>query len=255
MDLVGFLAATFCRGVPLVFAPTTLLGMVDACMGGKNGVNCSFGKNLIGSFYPPALIFLDLEMLTTLEDRAWLEGLSEVIKYALIAAPDLFALLQTQTLATLKKKEILQKMIERSLTIKHAIVMRDPEERLGERRILNFGHTIAHALEVESAYTLSHGAALYLGMRVESLISQEMGMLSQKARSDIDALLSRFAIDISHSPDQAKVKRAFSRDKKAIHERPRFVLLQQIGKAAPCQGAYCTHVPEEIIENALKTCL
>lgn len=251
MDLVGFLAATFCRGVPLVFVPTTLLGMIDACVGGKNAVNCPFGKNLIGTRYEPTAVVFDLDLLETLDERAWREGMSEAIKYALIQSPELFTLLKGASLGDLKRPPLLEALIRQCVGIKRRVVAKDPDERLGFRRILNFGHTVAHAIEAVSAYEVTHGEALYLGLRAESQMSAELGHLARGTLEEICAVVQRFSLPAERSLPKHRVMEMLVRDKKAEKGVPRFVLLEEIGRVVPNDGAYCAPVPEAIIERCL----
>lgn len=156
-DVVGFVAATYCRGVPWVAIPTTLLGMVDASIGGKTGVNTAAGKNLIGAFYPPEVVWIDLSMLATLPAYEMQSGLAEVIKYSLIGSRDLFlALEKSRAKWAARDPDFLRSVIAECATIKSAIVEGDFRET-GARRILNFGHTIGHVIEREKT-TGSHTA-------------------------------------------------------------------------------------------------
>lgn len=244
-DLIGFLASTFCRGVPLVLAPTTLLGMVDAAIGGKTGVNTPFGKNLVGTFYPASKILIDPSVLNTLPPEELTNGTAEIIKYALIYSPTLFEQLKTSTL-----DQILQKCIE----IKTHVVQEDFEEKKGLRRILNFGHTIGHALEKIENYKISHGEAVAIGMLVESYISMKMGYLSMEAFQEIDALIRTFPfpLQLSDAVTKEAMLSALSHDKKAAKGSVRFVLLKKIGACEPFGGEYCTAIPAPILNEALE---
>ncbi len=250
-DLVGFLASTYCRGVPLVFAPTTLLAMVDAAIGGKTAVNTSSGKNLIGSFYPADQILIDPGALSTLPKAQWTNGIAEVIKYALIASPELF-----QILRNWKPMDpaYLEMIIQECVLIKAKVVEMDYEEKSGLRRILNFGHTIAHALELLENYQISHGEAVAIGMLVESFISVRMKHLPVSALSDIESLIRSFpfALKISSEVTEEDMRDALLLDKKSAKGAVRFVQLSKIGACHPFNKEYCSSIPEETLDEALK---
>ncbi len=246
-DLAGFVAATYCRGVRLVLIPTTLLGMVDAAIGGKNGVNTPKAKNRIGTFYFPELIMIDTDFLKTLPEKEMLMGGAEILKYGLIDDPSLF-----QDLPKLFSS--IDKTIEKSIAAKKKVVGEDPEEKKGLRRILNFGHTIGHALETIENYKISHGEAVAIGLLVESYLSHLMGYLSSPNFHKIERLLanSDFLLKISSKVTKQKMLTAMARDKKAKGKLPRFVLIEEIGKVVPFDGEYCSSVPNEILDKALR---
>jgi 3-dehydroquinate synthase len=250
-DLIGFLASTYCRGVPLVFAPTTLLGMVDAAIGGKTGVNSSFGKNLLGTFYPAECVLIDPQTLSTLPSSEWTGGLAEVIKYALIRSPELFQRLRHWAP---KDPAYLERILHECICIKAQVVEMDFEEKAGLRRILNFGHTIAHALELLEDYRLPHGDAVAIGMLVESAISAKLGYLPEASFVDIEALIRSFPfpLRLSKKVTLEKMKQALILDKKSAKGTARFVLLDHIGDCHPFNGEYCTRIPEEILDEALR---
>lgn len=249
-DLVGYLASTYCRGVPLVFAPTTLLGMVDASIGGKTGVNTSFGKNLIGTYYPADIILVDPKILSTLPPSEWTSGLAEVVKYALIRSPLLAQMLRTWNP---KDPAYLEKILHECISIKAQVVEIDFEEKLGLRRILNFGHTIAHALELVENYRLSHGEAVAIGMLVETFISVRMGYLPESALKEIEGLIRSFpfALKFSAQVTPEKMKEALSLDKKTAKGAVRFVLLEKIGSCKSFDGEYCTSIPQKTLDEAM----
>ena len=232
-DLGGFLAATYCRGVPLVLIPTTLIAMCDASIGGKTGVNTPHGKNLIGAFYPARLTVVDLETLATLPEREKRAGMAEVIKYGVTLDPHL---LETGDLELL---------IRLSIDLKKSIVTRDFRET-GERRILNFGHTVAHAIERLENYTLLHGEALFIGMAIESLMSRRLGHLSESHLQKILTALHPYLRP--YKREARDLFAAMAHDKKGV----RFVVLEKIGKVHLCDGKYCMDVKLEILEEALE---
>lgn len=245
-DLAGFVAATYCRGVRLVFIPTTLLGMVDAAIGGKNGVNTPKAKNRIGTIYFPELVLIDTDFLKSLSQKEMLMGGAEILKYGLIGDPSLF-----QDLSKLFSS--IEKTIEKSIAVKRRVVDEDPEER-GLRRILNFGHTIGHALETIENYKISHGEAVAIGLLVESYISHLMGYLNGPNFHKIERLFasSDFNLKISGRVTKQKMMAAMALDKKAKGKSPRFVLIEDIGKVVPFDGEYCTSLPKEILDLALE---
>lgn len=233
-DMTGFLAATFCRGVPLVLVPTTLVAMVDAAIGGKNGVNTSLGKNLIGTFYLPQHVLIEPLFLKTLsKDELW-NGKVEMLKYGLISDPDLFEM------------DHFESFIFSAIEVKRRIVAQDLNEQ-GLRRLLNFGHTIGHALELLSGYKLPHGTAVAAGIVIESRLSYEMGILDFASLEKIEKKFP--PVSLPYTPDQ--IISVLSRDKKSLQSTPRFVLLRTIGKALPCDGDYCAPVPEPILRKVL----
>jgi 3-dehydroquinate synthase len=252
-DLVGFLASTYCRGVPLILVPTTLLGMVDACIGGKTGVNTPYGKNAVGTFYPPEEVIIDAGFLTTLPYDQLIGGLVEVIKYGLIQSKPLFEKIESskERWESLDLPFIME-IIQLSLKIKHEIISEDPFEEKGTRRMLNFGHTIGHALETLENYHLDHGSGVALGMAAACVISKGRGLISQAEFDRILALLTLYKIPLyrpkSHSIDD--LMSVLARDKKALLATPRFVLLKEIGLVEPYGGEYCDAALFEEIEEA-----
>jgi len=191
-DLAGFVAATLHRGIPYVFFPTTLLAQVDSCLGGKVSINHPYGKNLLGTYHHPRAVFIRTRFLRTLPWAQWVNGLAEVIKYAL--------LFDLQLLTTLKKRfrEIrardsvwIQRIIRRSLQWKKWVVEHDPYE-YWYRSSLNFGHTVGHALERYFDYTISHGAAILIGMAVELLLSHQLCACPKHLFTELQALLERY---------------------------------------------------------------
>lgn len=252
-DLGGFIAATYLRGIPYLSIPTTLLAMVDASIGGKTGVNVKEAKNVIGAFYPPQELFIDLSMLSTLPDKEILYGSAEILKHGLIADSALYELLEEQVDQWhVRDPHFLKKVVTQSIKIKKKVVEKDAKEG-GERRILNFGHTIAHALETLEEYHLSHGEAVALGMIVEALLSLKLGHLKEK---DFDAIYSLikamgFSLKLSNKITISSMRKVMQRDKKAADQKPRFVILDGIGKTLNYKGAYCTPIDEALLEEAL----
>lgn len=250
-DFTAFLASTYMRGVPLILVPTTLLAMVDASIGGKTGVDTPYGKNLIGTIYHPSHIFIDPSLLSSLPEPEWTYGLSEILKCGLIASPSIWSLLENNPSHW---KKSLHELLLPSIRVKKWVVENDPHETLGLRRILNFGHTIGHALEMLSGFKMAHGEAVAIGCIAESCLSHRLGLISQHDLSRIKALFQKF-------PFSLKLPKPFSLpamldamkiDKKAKKEEARFVLIDQIGHAAPFEGEYCRTVPDSLLEAVIR---
>jgi 3-dehydroquinate synthase len=233
-DMTGFAAACYHRGVAFVQVPTTLLSQVDASIGGKTAVNHTLGKNLIGAFYQPRAVVIDLDTLETLPDRDYISGLAEIIKAALIKDAQFFTWLEKQCDHLLERdKIILEEAIYRSCQIKQHVVMRDEKEK-GERALLNFGHTFGHAIEHCLGYgQWLHGEAVALGMSMAARLSCERGFLSQADLLRIDKLLQRVGYE-NKLPKAITVQEmisAMTRDKKVYKDRLNLVLLGCIGSA------------------------
>lgn len=252
-DLAGFVAATYGRGVPLIMMPTTLLGMVDASLGGKNGINTSQGKNLIGTLYQPQKIIIDIQFLHSLPPKEIRNGWVEMIKHGIIADKHYFDFLYDyhEGLSTLDGSLTLH-AIDKSCQIKLDIVVQD-ELKAGKRHVLNFGHTMGHALEITSEYELSHGEAVAIGLIVESYISLLMGYLSQGSFQQIVSILRIYGLPL-HLPKTVSLesmKKAMLLDKKSLHGQPRFVMIEDISIPVTFEGRYCTTVDEDILSKAL----
>ncbi len=233
-DLAGFVAATFLRGVRLVQIPTTLLAQVDSSVGGKTGINHSLGKNLIGAFHQPELVCIDPALLSTLQIRDRLAGLGEVVKYALIRDRALFTLLSLniEALAGLTYPELCESVIETSCSIKAGIVAADERER-GERALLNFGHTIGHALEAAGGYShFRHGEAVTRGMAGAIWLSRRTGRIPRaEAQAALD-LLARLAPPAPPPGLQpADLLVYMARDKKRDAGGQNWILLEGTGSA------------------------
>lgn len=230
-DMVGFAAATYLRGLRIVQVPTTVMAQVDSAIGGKVGVNHARGKNLIGAFAPPALVVVDPDTLRTLSRREFRAGLYEVIKYGLIAEPALLDLLERELDAVLSQEgDALAEVIRLCCRIKAEIVSADEHEH-GRRRILNFGHTLGHALEAATGYTrLRHGEAVGLGMRAALALGVTRGVTPSALADRATALIAR----LGPLPSVADVPAgealaAASHDKKVVNGRLHFVLVHATG--------------------------
>jgi 3-dehydroquinate synthase len=249
-DLAGFVAATYLRGIPFVQVPTTLLAQVDSSVGGKVGVNLKAGKNLVGAFYQPRLVLCDLDTLKTLPDREFRTGLAEVIKYGIIYDAKLFAQLERDLPKLLKReREPLISVIARCCEIKAEVVSRDETEG-GLRAILNFGHTIGHAIEVVSNYGgFLHGEAISIGQVVTARISNCMFNLSKRDVRRIENLFQLTGLPTRlklNSVQRRKLFAVMRLDKKVSGGEIKFVLAKRIGKVVWGQ-----RVPEVFIREAL----
>jgi 3-dehydroquinate synthase len=231
-DMVGFVAATFLRGIPVVQVPTTLLAQVDSSIGGKTGVDHRLGKNLIGAFHQPSLVVADTSLLETLPEREYRSGWSEIVKMAMIRDADLFRTLEAHAEALLQFEQpiLLGDVIRRAIELKGQVVGADERES-GLRIILNYGHTIGHALEAATGYRLLlHGEAVAIGMRGAGFIARQRGTLSASDFATQQALLGRFGV-----PDRAdgisadELLGPLSRDKKARGSTIQWVLADGIG--------------------------
>jgi 3-dehydroquinate synthase len=233
-DLAGFAAATYLRGLPLVQVPTSMVAQVDSALGGKTAVNLREAKNLIGAFYQPRLIIADIAMLNTLPEREFREGLAEVIKYgAIVDAPFIDWLEQETPMILARKADRLAAVVERSLRHKAAIVSSDERER-GQRKILNFGHTLGHALEASTSYgNYLHGEAVAIGMAAAARLSTRHCGLKRDEANRLEHLLAAagLAIDLPPGWLTGKFIRALSLDKKRRGDTVEFVLLDRLGHA------------------------
>jgi len=228
-DIAGFVASTFLRGVRFGFVPTTLLSQVDASVGGKNGVNFSGYKNMVGVFHQPECVLCDMKLLRSLPEREIRCGLAEIVKHAAIADADLFSYLEGNYREALAlESKVVERLVYDSLLIKSSIVSRDETER-GERKKLNFGHTFGHAIEKSTG--LSHGEAVSVGMVIASELSAKRGLLPEKDRRRIVELLKKLGLPTGVRVDGEAVFDAIRRDKKRKGEGLSFVLLHGIGTA------------------------
>ena len=248
-DVGGFVAATYLRAVSLVHVPTTLVAQVDSALGGKTGVNLPEGKNLVGAFYPPRLVLADPELLATLPVREFRGGLAEVIKYGVIADAKLFAFLEKQMDAVLRRDaRALELVIRRSIRIKAQVVSKDEKES-GLREILNFGHTFGHALESVTRYRhFQHGEAIAWGMMCAALLGHEVAGTPADVVSRIVALVRQMG-PLPPWPDATprEMMDAMRSDKKTRGGKLRFVLSKKLGQARTFDG-----VPEKTVECVLR---
>jgi 3-dehydroquinate synthase len=232
-DLAGFVAATYMRGVPLIHVPTTLLAQVDSSIGGKTAVNRGRVKNIIGTFYQPRLVAADIDTLKTLPPVEMSNGLAEVIKMAAIMDRDLFGFLESNIDKALAFDAVaLNKIVARNAVLKGSVVARDEEEG-GPRALLNFGHTIGHAVEAVSSYRLKHGQAVAIGMIAAAQLSARLGFLKAGEAARLESLIKKAGLPaaVPGDIDIKSVLRAMQHDKKVRQGRVRFVLLESLGEA------------------------
>src|SRR6266700_968435 len=235
-DLVGFVAATYLRGVPLVHIPTSLLAQVDSAIGGKTGINHSRGKNLIGAFYHPRLVLADPALLLTLPKRERTEGWAEIVKYGIILDAELFTLLETHAdrlrAFVDPPVELLCQIIARCIDLKVDVIEQDEREQ-GQRAILNYGHTLGHALENVSGYgEWLHGEAVSLGMVAAARLAQEAGMFSTEDRRRQNTLLAALGLPVVYQGaiDVQAILAKIQLDKKVMGKRVRWIVPRSISE-------------------------
>ena len=252
-DLAGFVAATFNRGMPFVQAPTSLAAMVDASIGGKTAINLPQGKNLVGAFHQPRFVVADLETLATLPPRELTSGWAEAIKHGLILDATLLETFELHAEAIARLEEpVAAEVVRRSVAIKADVVTRDERETLGLRTLLNYGHTVGHALEAATGYgRLLHGEAVSIGMSAAARISRDVGLLDAATVERQDRLLERFGLPTRFpGADREAVRRAMLTDKKTAEGSVRWVLLEGVGRAV-VRG----DVPADVVDAALDAVL
>ena len=252
-DIAGFAAAIFKRGVPVLQIPTTTVAQADSAIGGKTGVDSSVSKNACGSFWHPAAVYIDVATLTTLDDRQFRAGLVESVKHALIADSQYFDFLENNLNAILAREpDVLEKIAQYNCRIKGSVVEADPRER-NKRRILNYGHTIGHAVEAASGFELLHGEAVAIGIIAAGLIEIEMQMAQPGRLERIRAILEKLSVPVK-LPENLAEKNLIDlikHDKKAIDKWPRFVLISDIGQVHCKDGQYAVEVAPELVEKVL----
>ncbi|NIP23687.1 MAG: 3-dehydroquinate synthase [Phycisphaerae bacterium] len=252
-DIAGFAAAIFKRGVPVVHIPTTTVAQADSSIGGKTGVDSSISKNAFGAFWHPAAVYIDVATLTTLDDRQYRAGLVESVKHALIADRQYFDFIESNIEAILQRKaDVLEKMADYNCKIKAGVVEADPLEK-NQRRMLNYGHTVGHAVEAASRFELLHGEAIAIGIIAAGMIENEMN-LGEPGRLDrIRKIFVKIGVPITLPPNLAEDKLIdlIKRDKKAVNKWPRFVLLQEIGRVYCRDGQWAVEVVQDVVEKIL----
>lgn len=246
-DFTGFAAALYMRGVPVIHLPTTLLAMVDSSIGGKVAVNVAAGKNIVGAFHQPAMVISDMRFLTTLPEREFRNGLAEIVKHALIGDDESFRILRDASPEGIARPELIAEAVYHSVRFKASIVERDEREG-GLRSILNFGHTVGHAIESLGAYTsYSHGEAVALGMRAEIEYSRRAGLLPDRERGTALGLIRKYGMGGSGGELEAgRVIEHMRYDKKNRQGEVRCVLLEGIGRPV-----YDRRIDEDLMREVL----
>ena len=234
-DLAGFAAATYARGLRFIQVPTTLLAMVDSSVGGKTGINLPTSKNMVGAFWQPMGVMIELETLETLPRREYLSGLAEVAKYGVIMDEDFFAFLESNTSAVLERHpDVLIPLVARCCELKAEVVVADERETSGRRAILNYGHTFAHAFENLLGYgTILHGEAVSIGMHCAARLATRLGRVSTEFVERQKQLLLALGLPVETPKlDSKAVLATMQRDKKVAHGKLRFILPDRLGKVS-----------------------
>ncbi|OGR08126.1 MAG: 3-dehydroquinate synthase [Deltaproteobacteria bacterium RIFOXYD12_FULL_50_9] len=247
-DITGFLAAIYMRGIPFVQVPTALLAQVDSSVGGETGVDLPEGKNLVGVFYQPRIVYIDSQALLTLPDSELLNGLAEVIKYSVIYDYDFFAFLRNNRAQILSRDlAVLNEVILRCCKIKAEVVAAD-EREADLRRILNFGHTIGHAIEAASDFSIAHGVAVGIGMVAVAELAVHKGIFARSEADQLRELIAAYGLDVAIPAglDRDRIRQYLKTDKKSVGGRPFFVLPVRIGKVIITDD-----VADELIDRVL----
>lgn len=253
-DVAGFAASIFKRGVAVVQVPTTTLAQADSAVGGKTGVDSTMSKNAFGTFWHPSAVFIDAATLKTLDDRQYRAGLVESVKHALIADAGYFEFLERNIDAILSRQmKILEEVAYCNCKIKAQVVEADPTEK-NQRRVLNYGHTIGHAVESASNYELLHGEAVATGLIAAGLIEIETGLGDDSRLQRIRKMLTALGmpVGIPENINKKELIDIIKRDKKAINQWPKFVLIDKIGSVHSQEGQWAVSVGQDVVETVLK---
>jgi 3-dehydroquinate synthase len=241
-DITGYVAAIYMRGLRFGFVPTSILAMVDAAIGGKNGIDVGLYKNMVGTVRQPAFLLYSYSLLSSLPKKEWINGFAEIIKHAAIKEAGMFKLLEQHSLKQFQlNKKLLSALIEANVKIKASVVQNDEFEQ-GERRLLNFGHTLGHA--VENLYELSHGQAIAIGMAVAAQLSEQVSGLKEAGR--VIDLLNKYGLPTRVQYDKKKVFNILRMDKKKVKQEMNYVLLERIGRGV------VTSLPLKQLEKLLQ---
>ena len=229
-DLAGFAAATWLRGIDWIAVPTSLAGMVDASVGGKTGINSEYGKNLIGSFHSPISVLIDLQWLSTLGDRDFSAGMAEVIKCGFISDPKILSIANLHTVSTLRQDmQSLENLIFRAITVKAGVVSKDFKESFA-RESLNYGHTLGHAIEIDSRYSMRHGEAVSIGLVFAAELAHARGLITDEELHMHRISLANYSLPLTYSREAwTRLLPLLAMDKKARGKMIRFVTLSGIG--------------------------
>ena len=254
-DLAGFVAATYLRGIPWLQVPTTLLAMLDASVGGKTGVDTPAGKNLVGAFHQPAAVIMDPEVLASLPAVELRNGLAEAVKHAAILDADHFAWLGSASERILARDPgTIEALLRRNVAIKAEVVQADEHED-GHRAVLNAGHTIGHAVEHASGFSLAHGEAVAIGLVAEARVGERLGVTETGTAARIASLLERFGLPVRvpRALDEDAILLALRTDKKNRANQIRMVLLSRVGRTSGSESyGWTVAVPESLIRESLK---
>lgn len=249
-DLGGFVAATFMRGVPVIHVPTSTLAMLDASVGGKVGVDVPGGKNLVGAFHAPVAVVADIAHLETLPTVDFSDGLVEGVKHGAIRSGEHLNAIRDSIGELRRDHAELSAIVAASVGIKASVVAEDEFEG-GLRQILNFGHTVGHALEAAAGFGMPHGAAVALGMQAEARIGEILGVTRVGVRDELADALARLRLTPIPAAKPEALLPYMTVDKKAVGGRARFVLLEEIGRVAN-DGGWSREVPREVVIEALQ---
>ncbi|MGA2172000.1 MAG: 3-dehydroquinate synthase [Sedimentisphaerales bacterium] len=253
-DIAAFASAVFKRGVAVVQVPTTTLAQADSAIGGKTGVDSSLSKNAFGAFWHPSAVYIDVATLKTLRDNQYRAGLVESVKHAIIADEQYFAFLENNLDAILQRRaDVLEKVAYLNCKIKSQVVEADPTET-NQRRMLNYGHTIGHAIESASGFELLHGEAVAIGIIAAGMIEIEMGLGGHERLERVRKLLTSLGVPtaIPKNISKTTLMDIIRRDKKAINKWPRFVLIDKIGDVHRQEGQWAIEVGQDVVERALE---
>lgn len=261
-DLAGFVAATFMRGIPFVQVPTTLLAMIDASIGGKTGVDTPAGKNLVGAFHPPRAVVIDPEVLDTLDVSEWRGGLAEAVKHGAIADEAYFELLGEAGDRLLRPppadrdRGFRDQVVTRSIQIKADVVARDEREQ-GVRKILNFGHTVGHAVELLSGFSLSHGEAVAVGMVLESAAGERSGITIPGTTERLTGTLARLGLPTRRPPGPSTeaLLEVMRTDKKSRGGAIQYAVPARIGVMAGAETGYGVFIDDAVMRAVLQEVL
>ncbi len=253
-DIAGFAAAVFKRGVAVVQIPTTTLAQADSAIGGKTGVDSTLSKNAFGAFWHPSAVYIDVATLKTLDDRQYRAGLVESIKHAIIADEQYFEFLEKNMDAILQRQDdILEQTAYQNCKIKSQVVETDPTEK-NQRRMLNYGHTIGHAVESASSFEYLHGEAVAIGIVAAGLIEIEIGLGDHKRLERVRKVLTGLGVpvEIPGNISKTALMDIIRRDKKAINQWPRFILMDRIGNVHRQEGQWAIEVGQDVVEKILE---
>lgn len=254
-DLAGFVAATYLRGVPVVQVPTSIVAMVDSAVGGKTGVDTPAGKNLVGAFHPPATVIVDPSAIATLPRRQRAEGLAEAVKHGAIVDADYGRGIADAAEALLSGEvEAIRRMVLRSIEVKASVVSRDERES-GVREILNFGHTLGHALEAASGFGLTHGEAVAIGMVLEARLGERIGHTREGTAARLAEVLQAVELPVRRPPElePRAVEGYLGADKKVRSGRWRMVFLSELGRVHEAGGQWAHAVEPEPVRAVLES--